>query len=160
MRRVGFSLTHAVEEGFGDDVGQRVSSRGELQFVQTRSKAAFNASRLEPLNSLAFISGWIMRWQRLSGLHVPDTRGGGKRKRRGGEAWSLAAAVAPNYRSLMTVVLLLPVVASSQIFVCLMRPSASSRVLNAKGPICVTTSRSTGFVVVTVQCREVGFCTT
>jgi hypothetical protein len=62
---------------------------------------------------------------------------------------------AVDYFSLMTVVLLvplvLPTVPSSQTLVCLMRSSASTRLVKAIGPICVTTSLSAGRVVVIVQ---------
>jgi hypothetical protein len=62
---------------------------------------------------------------------------------------------AVDYFSLITVVLLvplvLPTVPSSQTLVCLMRSSASTRLLKAIGPICVTTSLSAGRVVVIVQ---------
>lgn len=61
---------------------------------------------------------------------------------------------AADYFSLMTVVVLveLPTVpSSSQTLVWRMRSSASTRLVNAIGPICVTTSRSAGRVVVMVQ---------
>jgi hypothetical protein len=62
---------------------------------------------------------------------------------------------AVDYFSLITVVLLvplvLPTVPSSQTLVCLMRSSASTRLVKAIGPICVTTSLSAGRVVVIVQ---------
>ena len=66
-----------------------------------------------------------------------------------------SANEAVDYFSLITVVLLvplvLPTVPSSQTLVCLMRSSASTRLLKAIGPICVTTSVSAGRVVVIVQ---------
>src|SRR6476659_6498954 len=76
------------------------------------------------------------------------------RRAAAGQAVPLPTLRRGSYFSLIIVVLLpepTPTVSSEQTLVCLMRSCASSRDLNASGPICVTTSRSAGLVVVIVQ---------